>query len=319
MKASPRLRSLLAAGTTAVIFALLFTRIPLSKVAGVLGSARVDLLLIAMLLTALFPVMGALRWRVVLKLLGYPISLLLAFRLIMAAWPVGVVTPSKSGDLIRAYYLKDDVPPALTLGAVLAERALDVLTLLVLSAAGAAVFGSTVVLVVSAGCLAAGLIVLGFLITYRGPLPVPARFQSKIQDMLLAFRALVAHPGALALASFYTGFNWLLSIFQTWILFLALGNPVSLAFTSGALPLAIFAGLLPVTISGMGTRDGALVLLYRGLAPAEVSLGVGLLYTFFGYWLLSLAGLPFLRKAFPKGTKGVAGLGDNRGRDAGGG
>ena len=63
------------------------------------------------------------------------------------------------------------------------------------------------------------------------------------------------------------------------------------------LPLAIFVGLLPLTLSGMGTRDPAFIALFGGLGvAAEVSLGVGLLYSLYGYWLPALVGLPFMRR-----------------------
>jgi hypothetical protein len=51
----------------------------------------------------------------------------------------------------------------------------------------------------------------------------------------------------------------------------------------------------------MGTRDSAIIVLFHPYAAADVSLGVGILYSLFGYWLPSLIGLPFLQRALPKG------------------
>jgi uncharacterized membrane protein YbhN (UPF0104 family) len=305
MVISPRLRTLLVIATTAVVFLILSTQVSLPEALRVLGSARPDLLIAATLLTFLFPVFTSLRWKIILELLGYRISYGLSLRLILASWPVGSITPSKSGDLIRAYYLKDKIPAAVTLGSVLAERAVDVLTLLAFSAAGAAVFRWMEVLWLSTGLFILGVAILILLVLKGDRLPVPTKFQSKIGDMLRAFRVLARDPRSLLLVVFYTAVKWLLSVVQTWICFHALGHPVSLALVSGALPLAVFVGLIPVTISGMGTRDSALVFLCRGHAPAEVTLAVGLLYTLFGYWLLSVVGLPFLRKALPEGTKAL--------------
>lgn len=300
---SPRVRTLLVIAVTAIIFAILSTQVSIPEALRVIGSARLDFLIPAALLTFLFPVFTSLRWKIILDLLGYKISYGLSLRLILASWPVGAITPSKSGDLIRAYYLKDKIPAAVTLGSVLAERAVDVLTLLAFSAAGAAAFRWTEVFWLATGLFVLGVAVLILMVAKGAHLPVPARFKSKIADMLQAFRVLAQNPGALLLIVFYTAFKWLLSVVQTWLCFHALGHPISLALTSGALPLAVFVGLIPITISGMGTRDGALVFLCRGHAPAEVTLGVGLLYTLFGYWLISIVGLPLLRKALPEGTK----------------
>jgi hypothetical protein len=295
------LRAPLAIAATVVLFIILFLRIPLRGVWSSFQGADPILLAAALLLTGLFPLLSALRWRRMLRLLGYGIPLGTAFRLIMAAWPVGAVTPSKSGDLIKAYYLKGRVPVGLTLGSVLAERALDVLVLLAMSTAGAALFRWDTVLLVSGGGLAAVTAGVGLLVATGSRWPVPKPLKGKLDDLLRAFRVLLADPPSLGLVLFYTAANWFLSILQTYLCFHALHRPVSLALTAGALPLAIFVGLLPFTVSGMGTRDGALVLLYRGHAPAEVTLAVGILYTFFGYWMMALAGLPFLKKALPEG------------------
>jgi uncharacterized membrane protein YbhN (UPF0104 family) len=237
-----------------------------------------------------------------LRLLGHRISGQTAFSLVMAAWPVASVTPSKSGDLIKAYYLKDAVPPSLTLGTVLAERAADVLVLLALSTAGAAWLGWGRVLWISGIFLAAGLVAVAVLVTAGTRWLRSEKWRTRVEDLLRAFRVLIHHPGALGLVVAYTILKWLVSIVQAYLCFMALGRTVSLAQTAAALPLAIFVGLIPITISGVGTRDGALIVLFRQHAPAEVSLGVGLLYTLLAYWLPSLAGLPFLRRAMPKGV-----------------
>ncbi|MBU1701843.1 MAG: flippase-like domain-containing protein [Candidatus Eisenbacteria bacterium] len=301
MTLHPRIKAALMILMTAVLFAVLFRQIPFGKVMAVLRGADLGQLTLALLLTVLLPLFAAIRWRLILQLLGYSISLRTAFDLIMAAWPVSSITPSKSGDLIKAYYLKDRVPVGLTIGTVLVERAVDVLVLLLFSVAGAALFGWRQILWISGGLFCAGTLGLILLVTTGDRWPLPAKLRPKISDLLQAFKVLASHPAALILVVVYTVVKWFVSIFQTYLCFIALRHPVTLAQTAGALPLAIFVGLFPITLSGMGTRDGALVFLLSAYAPAEVILGVGLLYTLFAYWVPSLAGLPFLRRALPEG------------------
>ncbi|MEE8141723.1 MAG: lysylphosphatidylglycerol synthase domain-containing protein, partial [Planctomycetota bacterium] len=57
-------------------------------------------------------------------------------------------------------------------------------------------------------------------------------------------------------------------------------------------PLAVLAGLLPLTVSGIGTRDSAMALLFGQHIPLEEAVLLGLGYTFFVYWMLSLICLP---------------------------
>ena len=84
---------------------------------------------------------------------------------------------------------------------------------------------------------------------------------------------------------------------QTKLLFDGVGVGVPLGFTAAALPVAIFVGLLPITCGGMGTRDSAIAVLFAEFATAPQALAVALLYSFFGYWLLAVVGIPFVKKA----------------------
>jgi uncharacterized membrane protein YbhN (UPF0104 family) len=59
-------------------------------------------------------------------------------------------------------------------------------------------------------------------------------------------------------------------------------------------PLAIFAGLIPVTLGGIGIRDMAIVFLTSGWVAGEQAMAVGILYTATSYWFLGVLGLPFL-------------------------
>jgi hypothetical protein len=66
-------------------------------------------------------------------------------------------------------------------------------------------------------------------------------------------------------------------------------------------PIAIFIGLLPITIGGMGTRDAALMALFAPYEGAALMAGIGLLCST-RYWLDSLLGWPFFQAySFAKG------------------
>jgi hypothetical protein len=85
-----------------------------------------------------------------------------------------------------------------------------------------------------------------------------------------------------------TALNWFASMVQTKLLFGGVGAVVPLGFTVAALPVVLFVGLLPITFAGMGTRDSAMLVMFFAYATQAQILAVGLLYTFFGYWLLAL-------------------------------
>jgi glycosyltransferase 2 family protein len=211
---------------------------------------------------------------------------------------MGTITPSKSGDLMKAYYLKDRAPVSLVVGSVLAERLMDVLVLLLLALIGCLAFARWALAGLAGGSLAAVLLLIFLLLRLRRL--IPARFAEKAEPALLSLRSLAASPGFLGWIVVLTALNWLVSILQMVFSYLALGVHVPLLFAAGALPLAIFVGLLPLTVSGMGTRDSAIIMLFAPFARPDVSLGVGILYSLFGYWIPALIGLPFLQHVLPR-------------------
>ena len=283
------------------IFVLLFTQIDYGQVLRTLRSARPAWVLAAFAWTLTFPVFSALRFRRMLAALGHEVSFRDCFDMVMAAWPMGTITPSKSGDLMKAYYLKDRVPVGQVVGSVLAERILDVLVLLALAAFGCVLFQRWVLAAAAGAGFVGGL--GGLLLGLRFRLPLPAKLTTKLEPVLDALRRLARSPSVLLPVLLYTLLNWFASVIQTVFAYRAFGAQVPLLFTIGALPLAIFVGLLPFTLSGMGTRDAALIALFARFAPKEVSLGVGILYSLFGYWIPAVVGLPFLHRVLPRSGK----------------
>ena len=289
------LRMGLVAVVTALVFWLLFRNVPFATVRDLLASADAGPLILGIAITAIFPLLSAWRWKAILDGLGHRLPLGESFTLIMACWPLATFTPSKGGDLARAWFLRGRSPVSLVLGSVLAERLIDVLVLLAFCLAGSLWFGWDLLAAASGGLLAAGLIGTAILLAVR--LPMPERLRPKVDRLLMALRVVLRRPGLLAVVLAATIANWMASVVQTWLFYRALGADAPFGSVLAALPAAIFVGLVPVTLMGMGTRDAALIRLLSPVAAAPVSLGAGLLYSLCGYWLPGLAGIPFLRRA----------------------
>ncbi|MEE9195587.1 MAG: UPF0104 family protein, partial [Alphaproteobacteria bacterium] len=86
---------------------------------------------------------------------------------------------------------------------------------------------------------------------------------------------------------------WFLHLLQIWIFILALGAWTPFLANLALAPLAILAGLLPLTLAGIGTRDAMLILFYAPYMAAPSGAALGILCTL-RYVLPALAGLPFL-------------------------
>ena len=88
---------------------------------------------------------------------------------------------------------------------------------------------------------------------------------------------------------------WLLNLIQIWLLILALGAPVRFIDNLALTPLAILAGLVPLTFAGVGTRDAALIVLYQPFMAPSMAAALGILCTL-RYMLPAVVGLPFLSR-----------------------
>ena len=293
---SSLLRGLLLVALTLLVFYLLFRRIDLSQVIALLHVIPISTWLIATLLTLSFPVMSAVRWHFILGTMGFDVSIARCLLIIVGLWPLSSISPSKAGDLLKAISLRRDIGPMVVAGSVLTERALDLLMLALFALIGGLFFrdlriiavATVAILGVSAATMVARLDI---------ELPFGQRIQTKLRELLHSIRVLGTQPGTLVAILVLTAANWFASIVQTKLLFHGIGANVPFVFTAAALPVGIFVGLLPITFGGMGTRDSAMVVLFAGFATAPQALAVGLLYSFFGYWLLAIVGIPLVKKA----------------------
>jgi uncharacterized membrane protein YbhN (UPF0104 family) len=280
---------------TGAIVGGLLTWVGAGDVMGLVSRAGTGHLLAVTLLTLTLPAVHALRFRTVLNAIGYPISWKRAFMLTMAVWPISSVTPSKSGDLLKAYYLRGEVPGSVTAGSLLAERALDVAVLGAMSLTGAVVFQKSGLVIFAGGVLVA--IIAAFaLAPWVRQLPLRESWKMRVDLVLTSTYTLSRNPRLMLATVGLTILNWVTTVVTAALLFDAVGASVPLFYVFAGFPPAVFAGLMPFTLGGMGTRDSVIMLLFDGFATTAQSLAVGILYAFFSRWFLSVLGLPFLHR-----------------------
>ena len=89
------------------------------------------------------------------------------------------------------------------------------------------------------------------------------------------------------------------------LLLKAVDDNISITYAFAVTPPSIFAGLIPVSLWGVGTRDGALAFFLQGTTFPEVAISAGFIYTAIVYWFLGFIGTPFLlfAKMKKKNTK----------------
>jgi uncharacterized protein (TIRG00374 family) len=268
------------------VLGLILLKLDLKATAAALARVDWNLLLVAM--AANLPLFGlkAWRWRELLRMQGIIYLWHEAFLVFVAGLFLGLVTPGRVGEVGKALYLKQDrnVPVSEGLANVLMDRLFDLYTILVLGAAGLAWFrllppwslglimsGTVVALFLPLLLLSERLATWGLALFQRLPVlgqhnvratQAVRRFQQGLRPLLTPRLAV---PLALTLLA-YALFFW-----QGWLLALALDLPLGMVYLAVCLSVAGVAALLPISFSGLGTRDAILILLFAplGLAAEE--------------------------------------------------
>lgn len=269
-----------------------------ARVAQVVAEAQPALLAAGALIVLTFPPLNAVRWWSVLRAVDIPLSYAECLRVTLACWPLGTLTPAKAGEFLKANAVRDHAPLSRGIGTALAERVIDVGVLglygvvfgIAVGAWVAAAVGLAALGAASVACVALGPVAA--LVVRRRPDSGLAR---KLANLLEVLPALIARPKWLFLCAGSSALNWFLSMAQLWLLLQAFGAPTSLTLLAAILPAATFAGLLPITIAGAGTRDGMLLLLAQGAVSPPALLAASTVYTLTGYFGLGVLGLPFLK------------------------
>ncbi|CBN55445.1 MULTISPECIES: lysylphosphatidylglycerol synthase transmembrane domain-containing protein [Kamptonema] len=232
-----------------------------------------------------------------------------ANRLILAASVLNMVLPSKMGDIAKAYFMKQrgHLDGSLSLSLVVFEKACDMLSLLLWCVFGLILYPQkdwlfwVMTAAVSLG-LITGIMLLGSRkfaqIFFRIVCKIlPKKFRSKIEKFQLSWREMQQFfwqdKRQLLKITTTSIVIWFGHLLQIWFFILALNAWTPFLANLALSPLAILAGLLPLTFAGVGTRDAALIAFYSPYFAAPTAAALGLLCTS-RYLLPAIGGLPFL-------------------------
>ncbi|MDD5199765.1 MAG: lysylphosphatidylglycerol synthase transmembrane domain-containing protein [Terrimicrobiaceae bacterium] len=293
------------------ILAVLYWRIHPEKVIPVFANCSVPWLIASLLMVAPLTLLTSARLCQLMPR-AHPLGFLEANRLILLASVLNLVLPSKMGDMAKSVFMADrgHLRGPLALALVVFEKACDLLSLLVWCVFGLLLYPSkdalfwAMTLAVAAGFLGLALLLgsktfAGFCFGL-GERFAPGKVRGKLAALHASWIEMHGYfwrdKAQLARIAANSLFIWFLHLVQIWMFTLALRTTVPFLANLALSPLAILAGLLPLTFAGVGTRDAALVFFYQPYMPAAAGAALGVLCTL-RYVLPALLGLPFLGPA----------------------
>ncbi len=253
-------------------------------------------------LLALTQVASATRWQLFARALRFdrPLRHLCGFYFIGMYFNLLLPT-SVGGDVVRAWYLDGGSGRRLAaLAAVFLDRLNGLVVLIGMACLAVTVAPLALPAWVPlsvwgiAGCAALGLAALP--VAHRLGL-LPAGRREQVGTMVGLLRA----PGVVARATLLSAGVQAANVVVVWMIGVALDAPIPAAYYWVFVPMVSLLTLLPVSLNGMGVREGGTALFLAPLAvPPATALTLALLwFAVFGAVSL-LGGLVYLLGSFPK-------------------
>ncbi|WP_319423019.1 lysylphosphatidylglycerol synthase transmembrane domain-containing protein [Pleurocapsa sp. FMAR1] len=268
-----------------------------------------DRLMLLISLAMVIPITLITSWRLQQLVPRRTLGFLEANRLILGASVLNMILPSKMGDLAKSYFMaeRSNISGSLALSISIFEKACDLLSLLLWCVFGLILYPAkdSLFWIMTAG-VAIGLIMGILLLSSQqfaelffklGIRIAPKSIKTKLQKMQAAWGEMHDYfwhnKQQLLLITSTSIFIWFLHLLQIWLFILALKAVTPFIISLALSPLAILAGLLPLTFAGIGTRDAAIIYFYQDYFSQATGAALGLLCTS-RYFIPALIGLPFL-------------------------
>ncbi len=305
-----------------ILFIAIVLGIGVEKIWSVLIGVNLFYFAIALVFVVILLVVKALKWKILLEAFDVKISFVDTAKLWLVGFFLGFLSPGKVGDFYRARYLKQDtgLSTGKSLASVMVERILDIFFLFLTGFVGLIIFSFYFNLQESMLFLVAALflvfVAVVYLLTKKKLLAtiarpffnrfVPEEYKDRLKGSYNEFfEGLKVYKNKkiiLIKAIILLLISWVLNFVQVYFIALAFGMEVSFEFLSLILPIIFLVEILPISFSGLGTRDAtAIFFLGFKLVPAELavsfSLGIVIVNLF-----SALLGLIFFNLRKMKGT-----------------
>ncbi len=272
---------------------------------------RLELWLGAVGLYAATQVVSSLRWQLFARRLGVarPLRQLVAFYFIGMYFNL-ILPTSVGGDVVRAWYLDDRSGRRLaSFLSVLADRLSGLLVLLGLACVAVTVCpialpgwvgGSVWGTAAGAALALTAFAVFDFRRSPAARLPGAERVLGKVESLKANSTSLL-RPRLLLQTTALSLVVQAANVVLVWMVGRAIDVPVPASYYWIAVPMVTLLTLLPISLNGMGVREGGMVLF---LAPLGIAEGTALSLAFLWFAVFTAAslcgGLVYLFGTFPR-------------------
>jgi len=269
-----------------VVLVVILVKLDLRRVLEII--TKVDIIILAIPLCSVIPLkaLHAWRWRYLLGMQGISLSLRKSFLVYLAASYVGALTPARAGEFIKAFYLREEKKMSLGEGFsnILIDRLQDVSAFAIVGLIGLSLAPSGGAYLYSIMGIA-----LLFLVTWAflfraetttkkifGVLVrslVPERYRSSIDTQLDSFFmgiGKLSNP-RIIVPALATAALMVIVFFQCYLIAASLSISISFVYLAFCVSVAGLVSLIPISISGLGTREATMIVLFSRVGLSSES------------------------------------------------
>jgi glycosyltransferase 2 family protein len=264
-------------GVSVVLVWYLLSKIDFAESFHALRNINVGLLMASVVQLALQPVLGALRWVLVVRALGGELRFATALRYVWIGTFFSQALPGVvGGDVVRIWlYWRDGAGHRLAINSVALGTVIMMLSLFILVAAvqpglvarsGSLVATWLPLLMLAAAASGLAMLMFSDRLVRRFYHLRPFR---AISYLAVDARQTLLHPFIFAALTVISILAYLNMAITVWLIALALGLNVSVTDCLVLVPVVVLAATIPISVGGWGVRESAIVVLFATIGVSS--------------------------------------------------
>jgi uncharacterized protein (TIRG00374 family) len=277
---------------TLSLLGYLFYHLDIVMTFQLLSQVNISLFLLSFTLYCFLNVVGAFRWKILLKFNQNYFSIFTLTRFyFIGAFFILFLPATVGNDLARWYYLHDHgVKTNEAMSSIIFERFIGVSVIVFVTCCGVFLIDFEIVAhdIIKLTVLISVLACLVFyVILWNGydfflKKWLPQKVQSKLSLIIALIKDLKDYSRSVHISFFVfliSFLSYLLGIFSAYLISLSLGYSMNFLIFCTLFSIVLLVSMIPISINGLGVREGTLVFLFASMGmPKEIALAISILY-----------------------------------------
>lgn len=266
--------------TGLLLFIIILANLNIDNTMNILLNMNISYFLISSILFIPYVIIKSTRWKLLMSALDIKYSLKDSTVMYMAATFIGSITPGYIGDFIKILYLKKDEHPfGRSFSSILLDRLFDIASIILLGLAGSLLIYQ--VYQVHATSFSAIFILMAIvlltiitapkwrnyaktIVIYVSNKVLPYKYKENVgnyfDDVFNSFSLFSFID--ISIAILLTILGWAINFFMAYLVALSIHLTISFMYLATCMAISTLIAFIPISISGIGTRDATLIILF---------------------------------------------------------